>query len=357
MNLDDLRKRIDALDGELVKLLNERTRVALDIGRMKEKAGEEVYVPAREKAVLQRVSEINPGPLPAESVQAIYREIMSASLSLERKVAIAYLGPQATFTHQAARTRFGASVQYTACETIGEVFAEVEKKAADYGVVPIENSTDGAVTHTLDQFTDTPLKICAEIYLPISHSLLSKSPREKIRRLYSKPEVFGQCRRWLHENLPGVDLISSSSTARAAETAAKEPDSGALASSLAAELYGLNVLEQNVEDLGGNTTRFLVIGKGYGKPTGSDKTSVFFGVKHKVGALYDALSAFKAYSINLTKIESRPSRTKAWEYYFFVDFEGHADDPHAQKALAELGEHCTVMTVLGAYPKAAGTES
>lgn len=357
MNLDELRKKIDTLDGELVRLLNERTRVVLEVGKLKERVGEEVYVPAREKAVLQRVSELTQGPLPAESVQAIYREIMSASLALERKVVIAYLGPQATFTHQAARVRFGGSVQYSTCETIGEVFAAVEKKSADYGVVPIENSTDGAVTHTLDQFTDTPLKICAEIYLPISHSLLGKVPRDKVKRLYSKPEVFGQCRRWLHENMPGVELISASSTARAAEMAAKEADSGALASTLAAELYGLNLLEQDVQDLGGNTTRFLVIGKGFGKPTGSDKTSVFFGVKHKVGALYDALSAFKKYNINMTKIESRPSKTKAWEYYFFVDIEGHVDDPHVQKSLAELGQHCTVMTVLGSYPKASGVDS
>jgi chorismate mutase / prephenate dehydratase len=352
MNLDDLRKRIDALDADLVRRLNERTEIVLEIGRLKKSQGEEVYVPAREKAVLERVASLNEGPLPKDAVQSIYREIMSASLALEHDIAIAYLGPPATFTHQAARQRFGGSVRYAPAETIGEVFSAVEKRTADYGVVPIENSTDGAVTHTLDQFTETPLKICAEIYLPISHSLLAAVPRERIRRLYSKPEVFGQCRRWLHENMPGVELISSSSTARAAETASKEPDAGALASALAAELYGLQVLAQDVQDLGGNTTRFLVISKGYGKPTGHDKTSLLFAVKHKVGALYDALSAFRKYGINMTKIESRPSKAKAWEYYFFVDVEGHADDEHVQKSLSELEEHCTLMTVLGAYPKA-----
>lgn len=354
---DELLKKMEALDAELVRLLNERARLTRELSRIREAGGGELYEPAREKAVLDRVTTLNPGPLPGGAVQAIYREILSASLALEKILVVAYLGPPATFTHQAARLQFGAGVQYAACETIGEVFAAVVKKTADYGVVPIENSTDGAVTHTLDQFTDTPLKICAEIYLPISHSLLSRSPRDKIRRLYSKPEVFGQCRRWLHENLPGVELISASSTARAAETAAKESESGALASTFAAELYGLDVLEQDVQDQGGNTTRFLVIGKAYGKPTGNDKTSVFFGVKHKVGALHDALSAFKKYGINMTKIESRPSKTKAWEYYFFVDFEGHAEDPHVQKALTELEEHCTVLTVLGAYPKTVGTES
>ncbi len=352
MNLDELRKRIDALDGDLVRLLNERTRIVLEIGQVKKSQGEEVYVPAREKTVLERVASLNEGPLPKDAMQAIYREIMSASLALEHHVVIAYLGPPATFTHQAARQRFGGSVEYSPCETIGEVFDAVEKRTSGYGVVPIENSTDGAVTHTLDEFVETPLKICAEIYLPISHSLMAAVPREQIKRLYSKPEVFGQCRRWLYENMPGVELISASSTARAAEMAAKEPDAGALASALAAELYGLQVLAQDVQDLGGNTTRFLVISKGYGKPTGHDKTSLLFAVKHKVGALYDALSAFRKYGINMTKIESRPSKTKAWEYYFFVDVEGHADDEHVQKSLAELEEHCTLMTVLGAYPKA-----
>ncbi|MBU1692795.1 MAG: prephenate dehydratase [Verrucomicrobia bacterium] len=357
MSLDELRKKVDALDAELVRLLNERTRVALEIGQAKEADAQEVYVPARERSILDRVAALNKGPLPPESVRSIYREVMSAALALEQKVAIAYLGPPATFTHQAARMQFGGSVDYAPCETIGEVFGFVEKRSADYGVVPIENSTDGAVTHTLDQFTDTPLKICAEIYLPISHNLLAKGPKEQIKRLYSKPEVFGQCRRWLHENMPGVELISASSTARAAETAAREVGSGALASALAADLYGLDLLEQDVQDLGGNTTRFLVIGKRYGKATGKDKTSLLFAVKHRVGALYDALSAFKQYSINMMKIESRPSKTKAWEYYFFVDVEGHADDPPVQKALANLAEHCTLMTVLGAYPKASDMDS
>ena len=357
MNLDDLRKKIDVMDSDLVRLLNERTEIVLEIGKVKRSKGEEVYVPAREKEVLERVSKLNEGPLKADSVQAIYREIMSASLALERNVVIAYLGPCATFTHQAARSRFGGSVRYMDCETISDVFSAVEKKRADYGVVPIENSTDGAVTHTLDQFTDTSLKIYAEIYLPISHTLMANIPREQVKRIYSKPEVFGQCRHWLHENMPGVSLVPVSSTARGAEMASREPECAALASTLAAELYGLNVLDRDVQDLGGNTTRFLVIAKSFGKPTGNDKTSVFFAVKHKVGALYDALSAFKKYSINMTKIESRPSKTKAWEYYFFVDVEGHAEDEHVQKSLADLAEHCTLMTVLGSYPKSAEAEA
>ncbi len=354
MNLDDLRRRIDEIDTELVQKLNERTRCALEIGRLKSEQGGEVYVPAREREVLDRVASLNEGPLTEDALRAIYREIMSAAIALERPLKVAYLGPPATFTHQAARARFGASVAYESCATISDVFSAVEKRACDYGVVPIENSTEGAVTHTLDEFADTPLRICAEIYLPISHNLLSNAPRAEIRRVYSNPQVFGQCRRWLQERLPDVDQIPVSSTAHAAKLAAAEPGSGALASALAAELYGLQIIERDIQDQSGNTTRFLVIGPAYGRATGDDRTSLFFGVRDQVGALYEALAAFSRHGVNLCKIESRPSKTKAWEYYFFVDVDGHAEDPALREALAELKRHCTVMTVLGSYPKAGG---
>ena len=353
MNSEELGKKIEALDRELIRLLNERTQAALEF----DKTRKDSLTPAGDQTRVDGLVRESRGPLPEKAIRSIYREIDSAAYALGRPFRIAYLGPQATFTHQAARAHFGASVEYHACETIGEVFTAVQKKTADFGVVPIENSTDGAVTHTLDEFTETALKICAEIYLPISHSLMANIAREKIKRLYSKPEVFGQCRRWLHENMPGVELVSASSTARAAEIAAKEGDGGALASTLAAELYGLAILDEDVQDMGGNTTRFLVIGKEFGKPTRKDKTSVLFTVKHKVGALYDALAAFKLYNINMTKIESRPSKAKAWEYYFFVDFEGHIEAANIQKALEELSENCTFITILGSYPKASDTES
>jgi chorismate mutase/prephenate dehydratase len=356
MDLDALRKEIDQLDAELVRLLNERLKHAQQIGELKAKGDGEVYVPAREKAVLDRVRSLNKGPLPALALQSIYREIMSASLALERDVRVAYLGPQATFTHQAARSRFGSSVEYVHCETITDVFSEVQKGGSDYGVVPIENSTDGAVTHTLDLFVHTPLRICAEIYLSISQHLMGKGSRKDVKRVYSKGEVFGQCRLWLHENMPGVELVPVSSTARAAERAAGETDSAAIASSLAAELYGLEVLDSDIQDLGGNMTRFLVLAKTYGGPSGDDKTSLFFTVRHKAGALYEGLEAFKRCGINMTKIESRPSKAKAWEYYFFVDIEGHADDPHVKEALAQLEEHCLLLRVLGSYPNAGRTE-
>lgn len=354
--LSQLRQRIDEIDHDLVRLLNERTRSALDIGRIKHETGGEIYVPAREKEVLDRVGALNTGPLPAASLQAIYREIMSAAIALERPVKIAYLGPPATFTHQAARARFGVSVEYVSCDTISDVFVWVEKGAADYGVVPIENSTEGAVTHTLDQFTETPLKICAEIYLPISHHLMSRTPRADIRKIYSKPEVFGQCRKWLQTEMPGVDLIPVSSTARAAELSAGEAGAAALASRQAAELYGLDVIASDVQDLGGNTTRFLVVGRNSGGSTGQDRTSIFFVVQHRVGALHHALQAFSGNGVNMCKIESRPNKTKAWEYCFFVDVEGHADDVAVKKALDELDRQCQVLRVLGSYPKVQGRE-
>ena len=349
--IERLRRRIDEIDQKLVALLNERTRAALEIGHRKQAEGEEPYVPAREREVLEKVLAANRGPLSRSALLAIYREIMSAALSMEKRIAIAYLGPQATFTHMAARSRFGENVTYRPFESIAEVFAAVEKGRADYGVVPIENSIEGAVSHTLDEFVDTELKICAEIYLPISHHLLTRDPSREVVKIYSNPQVFGQCRRWLLEHMPGVELIPVSSTARAAELAAREPGSAAIASRLAGELYGLKILEENIQDELGNTTRFLVIGRKISGPSGRDKTSILFGVKDKVGALYEALGPFKRYNINMTKIESRPNRSKAWEYFFFVDIEGHANDESVQKALREMRSHCTILKVLGSYPK------
>jgi len=351
MNLEKLRKQIDKLDDELIGLLNERIKIALEIGKTKKEQNGEIYAPAREKAVFERIAKLNKGPLPEESARAVYREIMSAALAIESDLKIAYLGPPATFTHQAARQKFGASVDYHPVGSIADVFSAVENGTADYGVVPIENSTEGAVTHTFDQFTSTSLKICAEVYLPISLCLLASVPKEKITRICSKQEAIGQCRKWLSSNLSGIEFDAVNSTALAAEMAV-ESDCAAVASQLAAELYGLEIVAENIQDVSGNTTRFLVIGKTHGEPTSEDKTSIYFGIKDEVGALHDALDTLKANDINMTKIESRPSKNKAWEYYFFVDFEGHADDPHVKEALEELGKHCAVLNVLGSYPKA-----
>lgn len=352
MSLETMRGKIDAIDAKLVKLLNARTRHALEIGKLKQKNGKGIYVPAREKAVLSHVISMNEGPLSDKSLRAIYREIMSAALSLEKNLKVAFMGPPSTFSHQAARSRFGGSVDYLSCETISDVFDSVEKQTADYGVVPVENSTEGAVTFTLDRLAETSLKICAELYLPISNCLLSRVPRERIKKLYSHPQVIGQCRQWLQREMSGVEIIPVASTARAAELAAHETNAGALSSQLAAEIYGLNVLESDVQDMSGNTTRFLVVGHDQNKPSGEDKTSLLFAVQHKAGALYGALESFKKFGLNMTKIESRPSRSKRWEYYFFVDVEGHAEDTRVKKTITDIARHCSLITVLGSYPAA-----
>lgn len=351
--LDKLRRAIDGYDRRIVELLNRRAATAGRIGQWKDSRKSDVYVPAREKQVLDHVRSLNAGPLPDDAILAIYREIMSAALALERPLNVAYFGPPSTFTHQAACRRFGAGVNYAPYDTIPDVFAAVEKGSADYGVVPVENSTEGAVTHTLDQFSATPLRICAEVYLTVTHHLLAAGPLSRIRRIYSHPVVFGQCRRWLSAELPRAELIPVSSTARAAEMAARERGAtAAIAGAMAADVYRLKIAAGNIQDFSDNATRFLVIAPRFGAATGDDKTSVLFAVRHRAGALCGALQAFKRHGLNLTRIESRPSRHKAWEYLFFVDLEGHIDDRKVKAAMTALRRHCTMLTVLGSYPKA-----
>ena len=353
MDLDALRKKIDQLDEEIVRLLNERTSAAADIGKVKQKTASDVYVPSREKAVLERVCELSEaGPLKDKNIRAIYREIMSAAIALETKASIAFLGPESTNTHQAAVSRFGSSIDYLACETIADVFGAVEKQEANYGVVPIENSIEGGVSFTQDAMITTPLKICSEIYQPISHHLLVKDIHQNISRVYSHPQALGQCSHWLERNLHGVEQVSANSTARAAEIAATEAGAAAIAGTLAAERYDLEIRDRDLQDSSGNTTRFLVLGQTFGPPTGEDKTSVCFGVRHKTGALFEALDPFYRNEINLLKIESRPSKVKNWEYTFYVDFAGHADDEKVAHALEELKSHCSVFSLLGSYPQA-----
>jgi len=352
--LQQLRSRIDEIDRQLVRALNARTKCVLEIGKIKHATGREIYAPDREEAVFRRVVGQNPGPLTNDSLRAIYREIMSSALALEKPLIIAFLGPEATYSHMASVRKFGASVRYEPLPSIADVFADVAKGRADYGVVPIDNSTEGAVTHTYDMFVDSELKICAQILLPIRHNLIAAGPRDKIKKLYSISQVFAQCRQWLQINMPRVELVEVSSSTRAAEIARHEPHTGALASALAAEKYGLIVHDENIQDSSENVTRFLVIGRTYPGRTGTDKTSIMFASQDRVGALHDSLEAFQKYKINLTKIESRPSKKKAWEYYFFVDFTGHCEDPRVKKALAELAKHTMFVKILGSYPNVTG---
>lgn len=350
MNIPDHRKAIDQLDAQIVRLLNDRTKHVLAIGEIKLKAGEEIYLPHREHTVLQRICHHNLGPMTNDQLRAVYREIMSSALALEKTLTIAYLGPEATFTHQAAIRRFGSSLHYSAQKTIADVFTEVSKNRADYGVVPVENSTEGVVTHTLDMFVDSDLKVVSQIILPVQQCLLSKSPRPKIQKLFAHPQSLAQCRGWIQNHLPRVEIIETSSNARSAEFAAQEKNTAAIAGLLAAEKYGLPVLEHDIQDNAANATRFLVLGRQCSPPTGNDRTSLMVSILDKVGALHRALDAFRRYRINLTRIESRPSKRKAWAYFFFIDCDGHVQDDKVTKAVRLLEEQSSFVKVLGSYP-------
>jgi len=350
VNITEHREAIDRLDAEIVRLLNERTKHALEIGAIKIKSGDEIYAPHRERAVFQRVCRKNEGPLTDESLRAIYREVMSAALALQKTMTVAYLGPEATFTHQAAIKRFGSSLRYESQKTIADVFQEVAKNRAEYGVVPVENSTEGIVTHTLDMFVDSDLKVVAQIVLRVQQCLVGNLRRENIRRLYVHPQSLAQCRGWVQKYLPEVELIETSSNARSAELAAAHPRSGAITGALAAERYKLRVLESDIQDNSSNATRFLVLGRQCSPPTGRDRTSVMFSIADEVGALHRALAAYRRFRINMTRIESRPSKRKAWEYFFFVDCDGHMNDRKVAQAIAVLAEQCNFVKVLGSYP-------
>lgn len=352
MSLSKHRQAIDKLDAQIVKLLNERTRHVLSIGEIKLAAGEEIYAPHRERTVFDRVCGHNAGPITNEQLRAIYREIMSSALALEKTMTIAYFGPEATFTHQAAIQKFGASLAYSAQKTIGDVFMEVSKKSADYGVVPVENSTEGVVTHTLDMFVDSDLKIVSQVLLKIQQCLMSNSPLNKIKKLYVHPQSLAQCRGWLAKHLPRVEIVEASSNARSAELASKEKFAASLGGVLAAEKYGLKILAQDIQDNSVNVTRFIVLGKKCSPPTGDDRTSLMLSVADKSGALHEAIAAFRKFKINMTKIESRPSKRKAWEYFFFIDCAGHYQDAKVAKAIEHLGKHCNFVKILGSYPNA-----
>jgi chorismate mutase/prephenate dehydratase len=360
MTLDELRKQIDEVDAQLLILLNRRADLVHQVGEVKREHGSEFYAPEREEQLLRSLAKQNRelnGLLTEEAMRAIYREIMSASLALEKPLTIAYLGPEHTWTHQAALSKFGASLRYSPQSSIADVFSEVSRGRADYGVVPIENSTEGAVSHTLDVFMDSELRICAQILLRIDHNLAARGPLSQVRQVFSHSQSLGQCRQWLREHLPTAELVPVSSNTRGAEIAANTANTAAICGELAAAHYGLTILERSIQDCAGNMTRFLVIGKTTSPPTGQDKTSVMFSIQDKPGALYSALEPFHRLKISLSKIESRPSRRKAWEYFFFVDVEGHCEDPQLITALSELRKHCSFVKILGSYPNNGPTPS
>jgi chorismate mutase/prephenate dehydratase len=354
--LASLRQAIDAVDDQVLALLNCRAGLAAEVGRLKSEISPEAlfHAPKREREVLARLEAANGGPFPDAAVRTIFQEIMSACLSLEKPLRVAYLGPEGTFTHLAARHQFGGSSQALPQGTIQAVFQAVERARADYGVVPVENATEGAVESTLDAFLESPLRICAEILLPVDQALLLRPGLDLggVRRVYSHPQALGQCRAWLEAHLPGADRIEAPSTTEAVRLAREDPEGAAVASELAAELFGLRVAETKIQDLAANATRFLVLGPKSAEPTGRDRTTLLAMAQDGPGALLRLLEPLARRGLSLSRIQSRPTRRKLWEYAFFLDVEGHAEDALMAEALVELQSACASLKVLGSYPQA-----
>ena len=349
--MEKIRKGIRKKDGQIVQLLNERASLSLEVGRIKNLLGVEVYDPSQESRVLGYVANVNEGPLAGEALSNIYREILSSSRQIQAPLSVACLGPESSFTHLAALSHFGGSARIFAEKTIGQVFDELEKRSVSFGVVPLENSVEGSVKLTLDRLIDTSLKIRAEIFLRISHCLLSRGAQRNVRIIYSHPQALGQCRTWLARNLPRAELVETDSTASAAIRAREDRRGAAIGSRIASETYGLGIIAEGIEDHPTNTTRFVVLGKGQSEPTGKDKTSILFGTPHIPGALHAALGPFSRSGINLLRIESYPIRNRMWEYLFFVDFAGHAAEKKVRDCLRRLEKKAVFLNVLGSYPR------
>ncbi|NOZ37012.1 MAG: prephenate dehydratase [Gammaproteobacteria bacterium] len=352
--LNNLRETIDNLDEQIQALITQRAKIAEQVAQAKQISGDQVFYRAeREAQVLRKVMARNNGPLSDEEMARLFREIMSACLAVEQVMNIAFLGPEGTFTQAAALKHFGHSVKTLPMTSIAEVFREVESGAASYGVVPVENSTEGVITHTLDEFMRSSLKICGEVELRIHHHLQNCSGRlDDIKKIYSHQQSLGQCRKWLDTHLPGIPLQDVGSNARAAEMAATDSDAAAIAGEAAAEIYGLKIVSASIEDEPDNTTRFLVIGKRVTPVSGKDKTSLLVYTDNKSGALYTMLEPIARNGLSMTRIESRPSRQGMWNYVFFIDVEGHASDEKVASALEELSQTASMVKVLGAYPQA-----
>jgi chorismate mutase / prephenate dehydratase len=352
-HIDELRKSIDKIDEKILDLINKRLLLGKEIGNIKRNNKEQVTDKAREISILKRLKDLNKGDLRNDTLDYIFTQIISESREIQRPSKISYLGPKATFTHIAAMNHFGHNVAFVPQPAIYDIFSEVEKGASLYGVVPVENSNEGAVNYTLDLFFKSDLKICAEIYQPVSHDLLSYTKRlDKIKVLYSHPHAFAQCRNWIRKNLPKADLKECSSTAHAAEKATQMNQSAAIAGRKAGHLYKLEVAASRIEDNGRNTTRFLVIGRDKTHRTENDKTSIMFATAHIPGALYKALQPMYEAGINMVKLESRPAKHENWSYFFFVDFQGHIEDPVVNETITKMKNLCLHLKHLGSYPMA-----
>jgi chorismate mutase/prephenate dehydratase len=350
-DIAELRRRIDAVDDQILKLVNERARVARQIGALK--GDGPVYRPEREAQVLARLRDANPGPLPPESVERLFTEVISACRAVEDNLAVAYLGPRGTFSEEAAAKRFGGSVRGIACASIDEVFRQVEARQAGFGVVPVENSTEGGVGRTLDLLLATTARICGEVLLPVHQCLMSRATAPaQIRRIYAHSQSLAQCHGWLNENVPDAERVAVVSNAEAARLASQEANAASLGSRAGALLYELSLLAENIEDNPNNTTRFVVIGRQQVARSGRDKTSLVMSSRNRPGAMHDLLTPFAEHGVSMTRMESRPSRTGMWEYVFFVDIEGHEEDPVVAAALEGLRGRAAFLKILGSYPAA-----
>lgn len=350
--LNDIRKEIDSIDNKILELLNKRAEFVIEVGKIKKREGSPVWVNSREEEIYSRLKSMNKGPFPQHSLRNVFREIMSASLCLEEEARAAYLGPAGTFSNLAAVKRFGLSAKLIPVRNIGEIFQGVEKGHFHYGIVPVENSLEGAVNQSLDMFMECNVVIMGEVFVEIAENLLNKTGRkEDIKKIYSHPSPLGQCSKWLAKNFPDTELVPCESTALAAEMAGRDESIAAIGSELAEAVYNLKIIERHIEDGPGNLTRFVVIGNAAQKPTGSDKTSIMFAVNHSSGALCDILEIFKRGGINMTTLESRPSKQKPWEYLFYTDIDGHCEDDNVKKVLEEFKSKAPMYRVLGSYPK------
>lgn len=349
-DLSKLREQIDALDAEILKRLNERAAFARQVGSLK--IGQ-AYRPEREAQVLRRIKELNQGPLPDEVAARLFREIMSACLALERPITVSYLGPAGTFSEKAAMKHFGEGAETMPCPSIDEVYRAVESGTADFGIVPVENSTEGAVGRSLDLMPQTTMNICGEVLIRIHHHLMSRAQADfsAISRVFSHGQSLAQCHEWLNNNLPNAERVAVSSNAEAARRASLEPGTAAVAGDTAAQHYGLALLASNIEDEPNNTTRFLILGNYEPQPSGKDKTSLVLSARNRAGAVYEMLTPFATRGVSMTKFESRPSRVALWEYLFFVDIEGHRSDANVSEALEQLQSIAGYVKVLGSYPQ------
>jgi len=348
--LTELRQAIDDIDDQLLRLFNQRARIAQEVGKVKNRFDTESYIPTREKEILKRVRARNPGPLPSEAVEAVFREVISACRALETNLAIAYLGPEATFHHTAAQSHFGRSARYIPMDTIRAVFQEVECRRVHYGIVAIENSIEGSVTQTIDFLAHSNIRVTGEIFLPITHNLISFAELHDIDKVYSHPQALAQCRNWLETNLPQARLIDAPSTTEGVRFCLQDRKAAAIGSALASEMLDVPIQVHGIEDYAGNTTRFFIIGLNTVPPTGDDKTSMVVFLRDQVGALFSMLEPFKNRGINLTNIQSRPTKQEAWQYMFFLECQGHYEDENVRQALEDIKSSSLYVKILGSYP-------